>query len=234
MRSHEFDLKNYDSDKVISGYLEVYDRLFQHLVHQSIKLLEVGIYHGGSMRLWRDYFPNGLIVGVDLNIPDNLKNEERIQIFQGSQDDGEFLHRVASQTASEGFDIIIDDASHLGSLTKQTFWHLFDQHLKPGGLYIIEDWGTGYWEDWPDGRAMQQPGWWSRLLQKWKGSTPKDPWPTHSHGMVGFVKELVDEMGARELTRRRHFGAPQRESKFAKVEVTLGQVIVTKLASGGR
>jgi len=228
MRSKELDLKQYDSDKIISGYLEVYDRLFHHLVHQPIKLLEVGIYHGGSMRLWRDYFPNGQIIGVDLNIPDDLKNEDRIQVFQGSQDDGEFLHRVASQAAPTGFDIIIDDASHLGSLTKQTFWHLFDQHLKPGGLYIIEDWGTGYWEDWPDGRAQQQPGWWASLLQKLKRSTPKDPWPTHSYGMVGFVKELVDEMGARELTRGRHFGAPQRESKFAKVEVTQGQVIVTK------
>ncbi|HQR08765.1 MAG TPA: class I SAM-dependent methyltransferase [Gemmatales bacterium] len=228
MRSHELDLKHYDSDKVTSGYLEVYDRLFEHLVQQPIKLLEVGIYHGGSMRLWRDYFPNGQIVGVDLNIADNLKSEERIQIFQGSQDDGEFLHRVASQTAPEGFDIIIDDASHLGSLTKQTFWHLFDQHLKPGGLYIIEDWGTGYWEDWPDGKAQQQPSWWSRLLQKLKGSTLKDHWPTHSYGMVGFVKELIDEMGARELTRQQHFGTPLRESKFAKVQLTLGQVIVLK------
>jgi len=228
MRSKELDLKKYDSDKVISGYLDVYDQLFERLVQQPIKLLEIGIYHGGSMRLWRDYFPNGQIVGVDLNIPEDLKNEERIQVFQGSQDDGEFLHRVTSHAAPAGFDIIIDDASHLGSLTKQTFWHLFDQHLKPGGLYIIEDWGTGYWEDWPDGRAQQQSSWWSQLLQKLKGSTAKDPWPTHSHGMVGFVKELIDELGARELTRGRREGTPQRESRFAKVEMTTGQVIVTK------
>lgn len=228
MRSHDLDLKKYDSDKVISGYLDIYDQLFEHLVQQPIRLLEVGVYRGGSLRLWRDYFPNGQIVGVDLNIPEDLKNEERIQVFQGSQDDGEFLHRVASQAAPAGFDIIIDDASHLGSLSKQTFWHLFDQHLKPGGLYIIEDWGTGYWEDWPDGRAQLQSGWWSRLRQKLKGNTLKDPWPTHSHGMVGFVKELVDEMGARERTRTRREGASQRESMFEKLTMTTGQVIITK------
>ncbi len=231
MRSKELDLQKYQTDKVQSGYLDHYDRAFAPWVNREVHLLEVGIYHGGSLRLWRDYFPNGQIVGVDLNIPDDLKNEERIQVFQGSQDDGEFLHRVASQAAPEGFDIIIDDASHLGSLTKQTFWHLFDQHLKPGGLYVIEDWGTGYWEDWPDGKAQQQPNWWLRLLMKLKGSTQKDPWPTHSHGMVGFVKELVDELGARELTRGRREGASIRDSRFEKIELTPGLVMVTKKAN---
>ena len=42
---------------------------------------------------------------------------------------------VARKTAPEGFDIIIDDASHFGDLTKIAFWHLFDNHLKPSELY---------------------------------------------------------------------------------------------------
>lgn len=62
---------------------------------------------------------------------------------------------VARKTAPEGFDIIIDDASHFGDLTKIAFWHLFDNHLKPSGLYVIEDWGTGYWSDWTDGKAYR-------------------------------------------------------------------------------
>lgn len=228
MRSKELNLKKYDSDKVISGYLDVYDQLFAHLVQEPIRLLEVGIYRGGSLRLWRDYFPNGQIVGVDLNVLDDLKNEDRIQVFQGSQDDGEFLHRIAGETAPTGFDIIIDDASHLGHLTKATFWHLFDSHLKPGGIYVIEDWGTGYWEDWPDGRAQQQAGWLAQLRDRVKSASLKDPWPTHSYGMVGFVKELIDELGARELTRGRREGASLRETRFAKVVLTPGLVIVTK------
>ena len=62
---------------------------------------------------------------------------------------------VARKTAPEGFDIIIDDASHFGDLTKIAFWHLFDNHLKPSGLYVIEDWGTGYWSDWTDGKTYR-------------------------------------------------------------------------------
>ena len=65
------------------------------------------------------------------------------------------LSVVARKTAPEGFDIIIDDASHFGDLTKIAFWHLFDNHLKPSGLYVIEDWGTGYWSDWTDGKTCR-------------------------------------------------------------------------------
>ena len=63
--------------------------------------------------------------------------------------------RKSQLQAPGGFDIIIDDASHIGELTKTTFWHLFDHHLKPGGLYAIEDWGTGYLDDFSDGKKIQ-------------------------------------------------------------------------------
>jgi hypothetical protein len=64
-------------------------------------------------------------------------------MFQGSQDDTAFLSDVARRTAPSGFDLIIDDASHIGMLTKVAFWHLFDNHLKSSGLYAIEDWALG-------------------------------------------------------------------------------------------
>ena len=88
-------------------------------------------------------------------LPQRLETGERIQVFQGDQADTAFLSKVASRTAPDGFDIIIDDASHIGELTKATFWHLFDRHLKPGGLYAIEDWGTGYLDDFPDGKRFE-------------------------------------------------------------------------------
>lgn len=130
--------------------------MFAPWVEKRINLLEIGVDKGGSLRLWQDYFPHGNIVGIDWEPPKDFVPGERIQIFKGSQDDEQFLSRVANQAAPDGFDIIIDDASHVGELTKRTFWHLFDNHLKPGGLYVIEDWGTGYWDDWPDGKAINR------------------------------------------------------------------------------
>ncbi|HMP01150.1 MAG TPA: class I SAM-dependent methyltransferase [Gemmatales bacterium] len=230
-RSQELDLACYATDKIPAGYFEHYDPLFAPWVDEEIVLLEVGVQRGASLLLWRDYFPNGHIVGVDLNLPTGFEGQERIRLFQGDQTDGEVLTSMAEEAAPQGFDIIIDDASHLGLATKATFDHLFDRHLRPGGLYVIEDWGTGYWEDWPDGRRERfgegKPPLWQRVWAA--GSDPaKEPWPTHRHGMVGLVKQLVDEQGAAERLRGRHGGPSPRPSRFKQMLITPGLVVVTK------
>ncbi|WP_156670902.1 class I SAM-dependent methyltransferase [Mycobacterium sp. E136] len=112
------------------------------------------------MYLWRDLFPNGQIAGLDLN-PVAIKDDSgRLHIFQGFQQDPSVLDRVAAEVAPEGFDIVIDDASHLGEYTRASFWHLFRRHLKPGGIYVIDDWGCAYRNDWADGhrhRSSRDP-----------------------------------------------------------------------------
>lgn len=216
MRSKHLNLSVYDTDKIKHHYLEVYDSILSPWTNKEIKLLEIGIRRGGSLELWRDYFPHGRIVGIDLKLPKNFFPGERVEVFEGSQADTRFLSKVAAKTAPGGFDVIIDDASHIGELTKTTFWHLFDRHLKPGGLYAIEDWGTGYLNDFPDGKKFDPK------------PSALDPFPCHSHGMVGFVKELVDEQGAGSITagRNEHF----RLSRFETLIVTPGVIFVTKLA----
>jgi hypothetical protein len=217
VRSKQLNLAAYDTDKIQHYYLEQYDRLLTPWIDSEVKLLEIGVRKGGSLKLWRDYFPRGLIVGIDLQLPEDFIPGERIELFQGSQADPPFLSEVATSTAPEGFDIIIDDASHIGELTKTTFWHLFHHHLKPGGLYAIEDWGTGYFDDFPDGRKFDPK---PSIL---------DPFPCHSHGMVGFVKELVDEQCAGSITLGRN--EQFRLSKFESLLITPGVVFVTKAAS---
>ena len=211
----------------------MYDPVLQPWVDKGIKLLEIGIRKGGSLHLWRDYFPFGIIAGIDLELPERFEPGERIQIFEGSQSDKRFLSEVANKIAPEGFDIIIDDASHIGELTKTTFWHLFDNHLKPGGLYSIEDWGTGYLDDFPDGKKFRPKtpilGRVRSLLPKRIGRKMKVPFHCHSYGMVGFVKELVDEQGAADIAMGSKAG--WRKSKFKNILITPGIVIVAKAAS---
>jgi hypothetical protein len=133
MRSDQLDLKCYDTDKIASHYLDRYDPIFEHLVDREVNLLEIGVHKGGSLLLWRDYFQRGTIVGIDKKLPDGLAYGERIRVFQGSQGDTSFLSKVANEMAPAGFDVIIDDASHVGALTRVAFWHLFEHHLKPAG-----------------------------------------------------------------------------------------------------
>jgi len=216
MRSEQLNLAGYDTDKIQHYYLEVYDSILLPWTDKDVKLLEIGIHKGGSLELWRDYFPKGTIVGIDLELPPDFISGERIQLFKGSQADTQFLSEVATSVAPDGFDIIIDDASHIGELSKTTFWYLFHRHLKPGGVYAIEDWGTGYLGDFPDGKKFDPK---PSIL---------DPFPCHSHGMVGFVKELVDEQCAGSITLGRN--EQFRMSKFESLLITPGVVFVTKMA----
>jgi hypothetical protein len=243
MRSAELSLEKYDTDKITNRYLDRYDAMFEPWVKKPIVLLELGVAKGGSLSLWRDYFPGGTIVGIDVKLPEGFHPTERIHVAEGSQADPRFLSRIANRFAPSGFDIIIDDASHIGELTKIAFWHLFDNHLKPDGLYVIEDWGTGYWDDWPDGKRLDpqtnlQSGsshslLWLKMTNKFRLNRLllKSPLPCHSYGMVGLVKQLVDEQGAHDVTRANWRGKAKRLSKFQDTLITPCMVFVRKAGS---
>lgn len=206
------DLSRYKTDKIKAGYLEIYKPLVTPLVGVPMTLLELGVLGGESLRLWRDYFPQGTIVGLDVNPVAMEDASDRVHIYQGPQDDTDLLNRIASTHAPNGFDVIIDDASHLAGPTRISFWHLFREHLRTGGVYVIEDWGTGYWSDWSDGERRR---WWKRRAR-------------HEAGMVGLVKELVDEVGAADLTRGALRNPPGRASRFRQMILAHGICAVVK------
>ena len=238
----KLDANPYDTDKKqLTHYLANYEEHFAPFVDKEVRLLELGIHKGGSLQLWRDYFPKGGIAGLDL-MPVTLEDASgRIRTYQGLQQDTDLLDRIARETAPEGFDIIIDDCSHIGEPTRISFWHLFENHLKPGGIYAIEDWGTGYWDRWVDGRNYRpgRPSLRSRLLSfierlrsgpKWRKRISKrrnalQRFPSHDYGMVGFVKELIDECGTDSITQ---FESARRGSRFESMNVSPGQVVIVK------
>ena len=142
-----FDPTEYGTDK--AEYWTDYEREIGHLFGGHADVLELGIQDGFSLALWSDCFVSGAVCGIDLNpLPDP---PGRARAYQGFQQDPEILDRVAHENAPDGFDLIIDDASHLGQYTAASFAYLWSQHLKPGGTYIIDDWSCAYWPDWPDG-----------------------------------------------------------------------------------
>jgi SAM-dependent methyltransferase len=237
--------REYGTDKA-GDYLANYVRELGHLADRPIALLELGVREGASLLLWRDMFPEGRIAGLDVN-PMSLDDDSgRVRSYQGLQQDRATLDRIGSEVAPDGFDVIVDDASHLGRHTAASFWHLFPHHLKPGGVYVIEDWGTGYWPKWPDGHPYRgpypapgvsappprivpsSPGPLARLRARLTGAPAPDRFPSHDYGMVGFVKTLVDAVavdvggGLPEGVRR------VSGSEIASVKFMAAQVFVQK------
>ena len=251
------DASKYDTDKAAHAhYLRNYEEYFAPLAGRDIRLLELGVLKGGSLLLWRDYFERGLVVGLDLNPAEIDDPTGRIRLYRGGQQDKALLDRVARECAPEGFDVIIDDCSHVGELTRVSFWHLFEHHLKPGGLYVIEDWGTGYWDSWPDGvryrprpagpghsrvryrlgrvatrlhaSALGRLPLAGRLASAAKRALQRGLYSRHDYGMVGFVKELVDELGAADITHPEYGIPPQRASRFREMRLSPSHLFITK------
>lgn len=122
----------YDTDK--KQYWKNYEELFRPLVGKEIRLLELGVHKGGSLILWRDYFENGIIVGLDVNPVQIEDPTRRIHVYQGFQQDTDLLDRIGQETAPGGYDVIIDDASHIGTYSRISFWHLITGSNRAGSL----------------------------------------------------------------------------------------------------
>jgi hypothetical protein len=140
--------------------LDLYDQHLRTLRDEQLTLVEIGVFRGDSLRMWRDYFPLGRIYGIDINADAMQHEDERIRVFIGSQSDGPFLDRVVAECGKP--DIIIDDGSHLASDQIGSLLHLWP-HLKPGGYYIVEDTHTSYLSDYRMG--LHQPGTTIELLK---------------------------------------------------------------------
>ena len=100
--------KKYPSSKNISGLILLYEKYFSDFRDKKINLLEICVDNGDSLRIWRDYFINANICGIDINKKNFTINDTEILI--GDQSDYKFLQLLIDKY--KNFDIIIDDGSH--------------------------------------------------------------------------------------------------------------------------
>jgi demethylmacrocin O-methyltransferase len=122
------------------GYTAVYARLFRDLRCLPIRLLEIGIEYGKSMRTWLDYFPQATIIGVDIN-PQFSDTHPRLHLEIADQYNSAQMAQLAARY--NPLDVVIDDGCHKADAVKVSFEALWPE-VRPGGLYIIEDVGTFY------------------------------------------------------------------------------------------
>ena len=134
------ELGGLSTDKYwVHGYLDIYDKLFGKLRNQKIKILELGLLHGASLKLWHQAFPKAQIYGVDKDYTRwqrFTKDLDRITVCTGRQEDVEFLKDKVIPNGK--FDIIIDDCGHKPNSQMVSFKTLWPS-LRNHGFYVVED-----------------------------------------------------------------------------------------------
>jgi SAM-dependent methyltransferase len=217
------------------AYLPVYERILAPYRYRPIKLLELGVYHGDSLRMWRDAFPLATVIGVDLVRPtaaDGLG--PRTHFFEGNQTDGALMRRIRDQLAPAGFDVVIDDASHLARETAASLVCLYGEHLRPDGIYCVEDWGAGYIHNWPDGRAPSGPIDLSAATAGSAEGVAGADFVGHTAGMVGLMKSLVDHVACGTTLRGLAPSVTHGALPIASMTVYDGIVVLRKPRPGRR
>lgn len=134
-------------------YFDIYHRHFDAFRGRSPVVLEIGVFHGGSLQMWREYFgPGARIVGIDLDPRCRQFEEAQISVLTGDQADRAFLAEVKRRLPH--VDIVIDDGGHQMQQQIVSFEELYP-HLQPRGIYLCEDIHTSLMRKYQGGYRRQ-------------------------------------------------------------------------------
>lgn len=141
-----------NKDKTIwkwTHYLPIYERHFARFIGKSFVFLEIGVWNGGSLQMWKRYFgPFVTVVGIDINPSCKKLEENQIHVRIGDQSDPKFLQGVIDEFGAPS--IILDDGSHIQKHVNASWDYLYDK-MDANGVYMVEDLGCAYYDSYGGG-----------------------------------------------------------------------------------
>jgi hypothetical protein len=182
-------------------YFPIYDRHLAPYRDRAVKVLEIGVFHGGSLDMWQRYLgPSTELVGVDIDPQARLLADPGRTVVIGDQADPSFLESLVDEYGP--FDVVLDDGGHTMDQQITSIETLFPT-LNNGGVYIVEDSHTSYWES--HGGGLEREGTFvewvkSRIddLHRYHLPGPVDPiWTVGVDGIHCYDSVVVLDKGTR-------------------------------------
>lgn len=218
-------------------FFDVYDRHFSRYRGKEVVILEIGVFHGGSLQMWKSYFGDkAQIHGVDINPRCKSLEEDRVHVHIGSQSDRQFLRGLVAELPP--IDIVIDDGGHTMRQQIITFEELYGA-VKSDGVYLCEDLHTSYWLQY--GGGYRRPGTFIEFSKKlidrlnaWhseeKGLTP-DQFTRTTDSMHFYDSIVVLEKQVRLPPEQRKTGLPSFPDEPPRVRGIWGRFKLASLRS---
>jgi hypothetical protein len=124
------------------SYLDLYQTLLRSKKDTAKHVLEVGIYQGGSIKLWSDFFTNATVYGLDiihtLQVWEGIKNKETIILHTSTDAYNYDLFKTNFLDKGIQCDFMLDDGPHTLDSMKQ-FIRMYSQIMTDDGILIVED-----------------------------------------------------------------------------------------------
>ncbi|MEO8667742.1 MAG: class I SAM-dependent methyltransferase [Bauldia sp.] len=118
-------------------YFDIYHRHFQKFIGREVHFLEIGVYSGGSLEMWKQYLgARSRIYGVDIEEACRVYASEQVEILIGDQGDRSFWANFRRQVPL--LDVVVDDGGHVPDEQIVSLEELLP-HLRGGGVYVCED-----------------------------------------------------------------------------------------------
>ncbi len=129
----------------LNSYFDIYETIFKEFRNKPITFVEVGIFGGGSLLMWKKYFhPQSRIIGIDLNPNSKVYEKYGFEIFIGDQEEENFWKKFYKKVGK--VDIVLDDGGHTDTQQMQTLISSIN-NIKQNGLIAIEDVHTSYFTE---------------------------------------------------------------------------------------
>jgi SAM-dependent methyltransferase len=167
-------------------------------------VLELGIFQGGSVAFWCELWKPEKFVAIDIQDSQDTAPFKQWRASRGfdeivktywktNQADAARLRAIVKEDFDGHLDLVIDDASHLYEPTKKSFEVLFPL-LRPGGVYIIEDWSWGCWPKLPLDFGLPHGTELPRLVGELAEATGSIARSLEGKGPLATIKPLIATM----------------------------------------
>lgn len=196
-------------------YFDVYHRHFERYRGTDCTFVEFGVYHGGSLQMWRDYLgPKARIVGVDIDPRLTELGDAGVEIVIGDQGNRDFLQKLADDLGR--IDLLVDDGGHTMHQQITTLEQLYGT-VADDGVILVEDTHTSYWREY--GGGLREPRsfmeYAKHLVDELNAWHSRDPHSFHPSGFTTATRSMhfydsvvVIEKGAHPRPVERQSGTP--------------------------
>jgi hypothetical protein len=216
-------------------YFPIYERHLAPYRDRGATLLEIGVYQGGSLDMWTRYLgDSATVIGIDIDDTALRLADPALTILIGDQADPDFLRSVVEQHGP--FDVVIDDGGHTMEQQIGSIETLFPT-LSDGGVYIVEDSHTSYWDEFGGGEHREGTfiGWAKRRIDDLHGyhrPEPIDPiWTTHVDAIHCYDSVVVLDKKARTPPFSEQVGTSDFVFNQRPVSVLVGEMLATRDAA---